>query len=688
MEQKLNEFERAAGEVDGRVDAAALGVEALVRHVERVDDGGERREKLKKGVKVVIGGPPHSGKSVFMNALKDMLDHNMFYAMSANPDGEGTWLQLGYNDEQVRALRKKGQFTPEFVDFASNNVAEWDATPVLLVDVGGVASAENAQIIRGATHAIVLSGTSEKADEHGVLRANKAAFLEMTKWESFFKENGLEVVAKIHSDYHGRGDVSFEGADGGVVGSAHHLERGEDMSNRSTVWKVAEKIREIAEGNEYFEDEKNTLRNLLQDAPKLPDYAFVYDKNDIDSVTKRPRQLFNKETGEPARRYQLAYLPETAKFIHDLSDEEIVGAGEFSGPAPKWVYVALAERAAVAGRPDMPIYSRGFFTPEKLPIAEHGGGAEWSSEVIGEIGGHAVVRLRETSVGQSGKQILADDLAKMSLPDIPEGAIVAFSSQGPNWFDVSVALGYRDKAFAFAEYQPRNRANPEGGEGSVICWARDEGLLGQRVEDLLERQSMHERAERLRNPAQDKLVEFADDIKRRILPLLPEGATVELGGSLVSRTALKGHNDIDLRLLLPLEWSSERAIRELSEKIAGVAPYQKDRPVGSKENQQFAVMHQLDTELPDVEGSVEVELSVRPAEGYVGYARLQADFPEEMLDQYVVYKDATKADKPVYKKVKEQFYAMSRALYAEGYMAEGATEEEKRRLMAEAAEKY
>jgi hypothetical protein len=52
------------------------------------------RAKLKSGIKVIVGGPPHSGKSVFIEGLKQVLPDSDTFLFSACPDGEGAWLQL------------------------------------------------------------------------------------------------------------------------------------------------------------------------------------------------------------------------------------------------------------------------------------------------------------------------------------------------------------------------------------------------------------------------------------------------------------------------------------------------------------------------------------------------------------------------------------------------------------------
>lgn len=192
------------------------------------------------------------------------------------------------------------------------------------------------------------------------------------------------------------------------------------------------------------------------------------------------------------------------------------------------------------------------------------------------------------------------------------------------------------------------------------------------ISEAVETRRLHESAEVVRNPYQDRLRDMASDYSQKLMQVLPDGGFVDLGGSLRSNTALRGHNDIDLRVLLPDEWTSEEKVRALSESIAGIVPFQKVRPVGTPPNELFAVMHQLATNVDGIEGEIELEVSVRPAEGYVGYGKFQTTLPERLQDEYVVYKSQTVGSKETYKKVKDQFYAMSRWLYANGYWnAEG-----------------
>lgn len=183
-------------------------------------------------MKIVLCGPPRSGKSCLREGLKQAVRRipgaPYPYVITACPDGEGAWFQETVNaDEALATACKaayKAKFTPEFVQRVANSVANC-TLPLTLVDIGGIPSEENRQICRAATHAVILAGDMSRVPE----------------WRVFCAELGIEVVAEIFSDYHGQEDsVADVGKDGIFKGSVHHLERGEDISQRPCVVALAQ----------------------------------------------------------------------------------------------------------------------------------------------------------------------------------------------------------------------------------------------------------------------------------------------------------------------------------------------------------------------------------------------------------------------------------------------------------------
>ncbi len=187
-----------------------------------------------KPKKVVLAGPPRSGKSCMREGLKQALRSipgaPYPYVITACPDGEGAWFQETVNnDPKLAAACKaayKAKFTPEFVSRIADSVRDC-SLELTLVDIGGITSVENEQICSNATHMVILAGDTSRVPE----------------WHEFARKVGLVVVAEIHSDYHGTED-SVQGAssDGILRGSVHHLERGEPVAERPMIRALAEHL--------------------------------------------------------------------------------------------------------------------------------------------------------------------------------------------------------------------------------------------------------------------------------------------------------------------------------------------------------------------------------------------------------------------------------------------------------------
>ncbi len=193
-------------------------------------------------IKVVLAGPPRSGKSCLRQGLKDAVralpGAPYPYVITACPDGEGAWFQETVNADPALAAELKAaykaKFTPEFVDRVASSVAAVNL-PLTIVDIGGIPSAENERICAHATHIVLLAGTDPKT---GKVWSDR-----LVVWYEFARKLGLTVVAEIFSDYHGQTDeVQGAGADGVLRGSVHHLERGEDIVARPMVRALAEHL--------------------------------------------------------------------------------------------------------------------------------------------------------------------------------------------------------------------------------------------------------------------------------------------------------------------------------------------------------------------------------------------------------------------------------------------------------------
>jgi CRISPR-associated protein Csx3 len=142
---------------------------------------------------IVIGGPPHSGKSVLLGYLTDWLrreriDH---YVLRACPDGEGDWFQRD-RPEIVRSLRYKGEWTNEWVDQMCKAIAGRQVP--LLVDMGGRPSEYQLRILSACTHAVLLT-KDEESRAHWLSHVDKAGLILLADLESSL--DGPSEITKV-----------------------------------------------------------------------------------------------------------------------------------------------------------------------------------------------------------------------------------------------------------------------------------------------------------------------------------------------------------------------------------------------------------------------------------------------------------------------------------------------------------
>lgn len=141
-----------------------------------------------QGVVIAIGGPPHSGKSVFLAELYRQLLHccpSKVFLQRACPDGEGMWSNEA-DPEIVQQIRRKAAFSEEFVAVTLRGIEQLGRNPqhqIVLVDLGGKRTAENAELLKRSTHCIILSSNPD----------------EISQWQAFATREGCEILATFHS---------------------------------------------------------------------------------------------------------------------------------------------------------------------------------------------------------------------------------------------------------------------------------------------------------------------------------------------------------------------------------------------------------------------------------------------------------------------------------------------------------
>ncbi|KAA3661031.1 MAG: hypothetical protein DWQ04_17670 [Chloroflexi bacterium] len=147
---------------------------------------------------VIVGGPPHSGKSVLVYSLTKALRaiNVPHYVLRACPDGEGDWANEA-DQSLVNTLRIKGEFTPAFTKKIDRFLQQRHMP--LIVDVGGLPNDEQQALFRHATHAILLVGEDKNAP---VSYSENMAY-----WQNIMTQQGVAVIAQIKSVLHGENQL-------------------------------------------------------------------------------------------------------------------------------------------------------------------------------------------------------------------------------------------------------------------------------------------------------------------------------------------------------------------------------------------------------------------------------------------------------------------------------------------------
>lgn len=144
---------------------------------------------------VLIGGPPHSGKSVLFYSLTIALrEQNItHHAIRACPDGEGNWTQE-IDQAMVRQLRIKGQWTDAFTEGICRDIKR--RLVPMLIDMGGLPQASQLNILRHCTHSLLLLNSDDKQGAHN--------------WCKLIAENGLLPLAQLRSELDGTSVITAE----------------------------------------------------------------------------------------------------------------------------------------------------------------------------------------------------------------------------------------------------------------------------------------------------------------------------------------------------------------------------------------------------------------------------------------------------------------------------------------------
>lgn len=366
---------------------------------------------MKKGTlpAIVIGGPPHSGKSVFSALLNQQLRAQPlhFYRLDTTPDGEGLWSQA-VTDPMRRQLRQKGSYTAAHV---AAMVERLQKRPVpLLVDLGGKRSPENQRLMREATHAIVLSSSPD----------------ELEAWQRFCEAEGLTLLALLDSQLHGEERCHSAPGASPLRGVVSGLERGQQVAGPV--------VRAVAA----------LIAPLFKEAPTLPLAAPVPP---LDLVEVAWRLAIDPN------QWQLSDLHRVLA---------IAGAGQplaLYGSSPLWLQVALLLAADPVKR-----WCYNMRTPawhQIRPLEQQGAAPGLTLSPLPELAGY---RLTFTDYNE---HLRPEEFP--AVPPLPGTGGLILDAPFPNWLAASIATSYpRASWIALNEPRWQQGVVVRGGDGYEV----------------------------------------------------------------------------------------------------------------------------------------------------------------------------------------------------------------------------
>jgi CRISPR-associated protein Csx3 len=351
---------------------------------------------------VLIGGPPHAGKSVLFHALTRELHqrHVPHHAIRACPDGEGNWFQELVPDE-AQVYRFKGEWTAAFTHGICDDLRHRHLP--MLVDMGGLPKSEQVPIFRLCTHSLLLVRTDEPESA--------------AAWDEMACSNGLIPLARLASEQEGESIITaFEPV---ITGTITGLERSQPVQG-PVFFALVDHVSAL------FDDPSYEQANLSRAPAKQ-----------IVQVTSALREL-----APGMHEWEPELLPALLSRVTPDKPLAVYGSG------PHWLYAALLAHARTQE------FSQfdprlGWITPPTLHI-----GSTPSSEIEIRAPETASATLLQFKLLEKRLDIAALPLVAFPLVDRSKGLIL--SGAGPSWLTTALVRHYLRQGVAWiACFQPQ-----------------------------------------------------------------------------------------------------------------------------------------------------------------------------------------------------------------------------------------
>lgn len=370
---------------------------------------------------VLIGGPPHAGKSVLTYSLARALrQHGVaHYVLRACPDGEGHWSQET-PQQVIEIIRHKSDFSDTFVQRVCTDIEQRQIP--FLVDVGGLPQGEQFQIFQRCTHAILLH-------HHGPAARD---------WHDLIARFHLEPLADFISEL--RGAPSLEAQKPVLRGTLTGLQRGTTSIQ-----------------GEPFDSLVERLIVLFASATGLSEIHTA--KAPTELVLNLPQLLDRLAPGNID--WDLAMLP---RLLKELPPGMHISA---YGSAPHWVYTAIALHTDPA-----PFYQfdarLGWLQP--LPVQT---GSDPHPEITFDVEEQSDFTLLQCTLHNNLDYV---QISGLNAPALSTDRGVVLSGKLPLWLTTALSCLYRrmDLPWIAGYYPPL--------QGAVVTYSR---VLTHKPGDLI-----------------------------------------------------------------------------------------------------------------------------------------------------------------------------------------------------------
>ncbi len=352
---------------------------------------------------IMVGGPPHSGKSVLVYSLTQVLRKQdvAHYVLRAYPDGEGDWANET-DQTLVRRIRVKGDGTPQWIDHICRDIANRHLP--LIVDVGGRPTQWQEAVFDHCTHAILLT-------PHEVAQ---------TEWKELVAKHGLSVLAVLHSIL--AGDDFVQGTHPILQGQISRLERGQMAQG-----PVFEALVDLL-GNLFAYDEVELRNAHLSLAP-------------TELVVELSRIGQTLGLGDDWHRWLPEHLPILLDYLPDKTPIGLYDRG------PNWLYAALTLHVDPAQLYQFDV-RLGWVIPPALTISP-----TLSTSVLNtRLVNHKTYTWLEVTLTKS--YLDYNEAKGLPVPPLPPDQGVILSGKLPLWLWTALTLAYRNAPW-IAIFQPQ-----------------------------------------------------------------------------------------------------------------------------------------------------------------------------------------------------------------------------------------